>query len=74
MNRGLFYKFIEDYDKTLANYNKALELAPKNLLAHERRAELYEKLKNNPAAGGDYEKIIEETDTKNLDGYCYLEV
>lgn len=58
-NRGLMYSHLEDWDRALADYNKALELNPELDSAYNNRANLYAKQHNWLEALGDYDQAID---------------
>lgn len=57
-----------DYDCQIKNYDKAIELAPKNAIAYELRGTSYSSKSNYNQAIADYTKAI-EIDPKFFDAY-----
>lgn len=62
---------MEEYGKSLADYNKALELDPKNKEARQGRGDLYSKLKDPSKAVKDYELSMGD-EKKKFDGVDYV--
>ena len=62
--RGNVYYDQEEYEKALDDYNKALELDSKYVLAYKNRAKLYRKLGRISEAEAD-EKMAESLKRSN---------
>lgn len=56
--RAQQYNLLKQYDKALADFNKAVELAPSDARARMDRANLYMEMKNIPLALKDCNEII----------------
>jgi hypothetical protein len=66
-NRGVQYTLRKDFSKSLADYNRALELDPGNLNALFNRANAYENLGDIASAFNDYNSYLEKE--KNAEVY-----
>ena len=75
-NRGCVYHTRKNYDKALADYNKAIELDPTYTDAYNNRGITYRKQEKPEQAIADYTKAIElnptYTDAYNNRGYAYI--
>ena len=62
--KGDIYKKIEQYDKALESYSKAIKLSPKKISAYTDRAQLYYQMKEYVKAEEDYKKakLIDESE------------
>ncbi len=58
-NRGVTYSQKGEFDRAISNYNKAIELNPKFVVAYLDRGFTYSKLGENDRAISDYNKAIE---------------
>ena len=58
-NRGNAYANKVDYDRAIADYNRAIEVDPKYALAYSNRAIAYANKKDNGRAIADYRKALE---------------
>ena len=67
-NRGLAYADKEDYDRAIADYDKALELDPKDATAYNNRGFTYDKKGDYDKAIADYNKAL-ELDPKDATAY-----
>ncbi|RTL38505.1 MAG: tetratricopeptide repeat protein [Candidatus Melainabacteria bacterium] len=56
--RAQQYNLLKQYDKALADFNKAIELSPSDARARMERANLYMEMKNIPMALKDCNEII----------------
>lgn len=66
--RARCYEDMEQYDKALGDYNKAISISPKMSDLYEDRAELYYKLGQYDLSDNDYMKITELDESKVI-GY-----
>ena len=67
--RALYYLNKGDLDRTLEEYNKAIQLEPKSSTYHNIRARFYEsRLKDNDKAVADYTTAI-KLNPKDVDAY-----
>lgn len=64
----LYFKKLEEHDKALADYNKAVSYDSKNIQNYVDRAEFYYQQKKYDIADKDYRKII-DIDPSNVMGY-----
>ena len=48
-----------DYDRALADFNKAVELKPDFILAFQNRAQTYERIGDKAKAQADRDKVLE---------------
>ena len=69
--RARTYHHLEEDEKALADYARAIKIAPENLKLYEERAQLLFELKDYLSADKDYNKII-EIDKGNVMGYMGL--
>ncbi|BBM84851.1 tetratricopeptide repeat protein [Candidatus Uabimicrobium amorphum] len=67
-NRGSLYKNLKQYEKALADYNKAIAIDPDNFVAYKNRGILYQDLKQYEKALADYNKAI-DIDPNNFEAY-----
>jgi len=58
-NRGNVYQYLEQYDKAISDYNKAIELNPNYAKAYNNRGVAYDDLKQYDKAISDYTKALE---------------
>jgi tetratricopeptide (TPR) repeat protein len=58
-HRGNAYLIKDDYDRAIADYNKAIELRPKRAGVYSNRGRAYEKKGDNARAIADYNKLLE---------------
>lgn len=56
--KGMIYTNIEEYDKAISVYEKAIEKCPNDINLYEKRAELYYRLGDYDLSDKDYDKII----------------
>ncbi|MBN3910667.1 MAG: tetratricopeptide repeat protein [Nostoc sp. NMS1] len=56
--RGLIYLKLKEYDKVVANFNRAIELKPNNPNYYLARGDFYEIRKENQKAFADYNQAI----------------
>ena len=68
LGKGLGWYELKDYQKAIQNYDKALELAPRNINLYYNRGIVKGKLQDYPRAIQDYDKAI-ELDHKNISAY-----
>ena len=77
-NQGLENSNLQQYDKAIADYNKAIELDPKSAVAYSRRGFAYGELEQLDKAIADLTKAIEldpkDADCYNNRGKAYLKV
>ena len=66
-NRGLAWGNKDNFDKAIADYNKAIEINPKYANAFYNRGVAWEILDNLPSALADFKKFA-ELDPNNSDG------
>lgn len=66
--QGEAYNYLEDYDKALACYGKAIKANPNDIDLLDSRGQLYFDLKQYDQSDKDYEKII-ELDPSGVIGY-----
>ena len=57
--RGNAYNALKKYEEAIADYTKAIELAPKDANNYRARGSAYSNLKKYPEAFADYTKAIE---------------
>lgn len=69
--RARTFHALEQNDKALADYGRAIKIDPENLKLYEDRAQLLFELKNYDLADNDYKKMI-ELDQGNVMGYMGL--
>ena len=58
-NRGKCYLEQKDYNKALSDYNKAIELDPKNANYYDDRGNIFYILGEEEKAFADYDKVDE---------------
>ena len=64
---------LQDYNRALADYTKAIELAPRNGSAYRHRGHLYKELERYSEAVEDY-RLALKVDEKNFDMSDYMEL
>lgn len=57
--KGDIYQNIEEFDKAIDNYSKAIKTDPSNSTAYQDRADLHYQLMHYELADKDYDKLIE---------------
>jgi len=57
-NRGIVYDDLKEYDKAMADYNKANEINPQYAMAYNNRGSVYYDLKEYDKAIKDYNKAL----------------
>ena len=62
--RGLSYFYLEQYERAVQEYNKALELDPQYSVIYKYRGETYEALGKVAEAEADFKKYEELTGQK----------
>jgi Tfp pilus assembly protein PilF len=67
-SRGYAYTNLGQWDKSIADYSKAIEINPKYMFAYNNRGQVYGKLSQWDKAIVDYSGAI-ELDSKYLDAY-----
>ena len=78
-NRGFAYGELKQYDKAIADFDKAIELNPEDVhVDYRNRGVAYRKLKQYDKAIADYDKAIElnpkDADTYHNRGFAYDEL
>jgi len=68
INRGIAWQNKGDYDKAIADYNRAIELDPKNADSYSRRGDLRFRKDDYDQAIADYTRSI-ELNPKHSDSY-----
>jgi len=56
---GLIYSALEDYERAIADYDRAIELNPEDAAAHYNRGNAYADLEDYERAIADYDRAIE---------------
>lgn len=66
VNRGNTYDILQDYDKALADFTRAIELDPANAVTYSNRGRTYSNIQRHEEALADYTHAIELDPTFEL--------